>query len=167
MIQCIPELMNISFQQWPLLANILPLDSFWRGKGACWSFRIPRLTCLTYIASEFPARVFYLLGWLPPLDICLVGVTGRGQLTKSITNRERGIAAADYNPIPRTKTSGRKKSCLLANLGGGEEGVRVCQLLLILLILLQKLWSQKSESQRIIEAFFNFFCSSSTQNTNR
>ena len=68
----------------------------------------------------------------------MVGVTGRGQLTKSITNRERGIAAADYNPIPRTKTSGRKKYCLLANLGGGEERVRVCQLLLILLILLQK-----------------------------
>ena len=68
----------------------------------------------------------------------MVGVTGRGQVTKSITNRERGIAAADYNPIPRTKTSGRKKSCLLANLVGGEERVRVCQLLLILLILLQK-----------------------------
>ena len=53
-----------------------------------------------------------------------MGVTGRGQLTKSITNRERGIAAADYNPIPRTKTSGRKKSCLLANLRGGEGGGR-------------------------------------------
>ena len=75
-------------------------------------------------------------------------MTVRGQVTKSITNRERGIAAADYNPIPRTKTSGRKKSCLLANLGGGEEGVRVCQLLFILLIL--KVVKSKKGKSKVI-----------------
>ena len=125
MILCIPELMNISFQQWPSLADNFHLTYkvIGGGKG-----RVDHLESHVFIYLRVLRTLHhsfqqgsYLLGWLPPLDICLLGVTGKGQVTKSITNRERGIAAADYNPIPRTKTSGRKKSCLLANLGGEER----------------------------------------------
>ena len=62
--------------------------------------------------TRFHSANYFLLTFVGGED----GQAGK-RLTKSITNRERG-RLADYNPIPRTKTTG-KKSCLFARAGGG------------------------------------------------